>query len=103
MMKSAFMALGASQRAVTPMVVKQGLVLAAIGVALGLLGALGITRFLSSLPVQVRVPLLFDVPPSDPLTLACVCAVLVSVALLACYLPARRASRVDPITALRCQ
>lgn len=95
------MALGASQQIVTRMVVKQGSVLAAIGVSLGLLGSLGISRILASLPGEARIPLLFDVAPLDPLMLASVSAILGLVALGACYLPARRASRVDPLTALR--
>jgi len=94
-------ALGASQPSITQMVVRQGLVLAGIGVALGLAGALVITRVLSSLPVDVRVPLLFDVRPFDPPTLTSVSVILVVVALAACYVPARRASRVDPMVALR--
>jgi predicted permease len=96
-------ALGASRQAVTRMMVRQGSVLAAIGVVIGLLGSLAISRVLSSLPLEVRTPLLFDVPPFDLLTLASVSAILVFVALLACYLPARRASRVDPMVALRCE
>lgn len=83
------------------MVVKQGLVLAAIGVTLGLLGSLGISRLLASLPWEVRIPLLFEVAPFDPLALASVSAILVLVVLGACCLPASRASRVDPLTALR--
>jgi putative ABC transport system permease protein len=95
------MALGASQPIVTRMVVKQGSVLAAIGVVLGLLGSLGISRLLTRLPGEARIPLLFDVAPFNPLMLASVSAILVLVALGACYLPARRASRADPLTALR--
>jgi len=75
--------------------------LAATAVALGLAGALVITRVLSRLPMEVRLPLLFDVRPFDPLTLASVSGILVFVALAACYLPARRASRLDPMAALR--
>jgi putative ABC transport system permease protein len=97
------MALGASQQMVTRMVVEQGSALAATGVALGLLGSLGMSRLLASLPGEARIPLLFNVAPFDPLTLASVSAILVLVALGACYLPARRASRVDPLTALRYQ
>lgn len=95
------MALGATQQAVTRMVVAHGLVLALIGVVLGLIGALGITVVLSRLPVDIRIPLLFDVRPLDPLTLASVSVFLILVAMLACYLPARRATRVDPVVALR--
>jgi putative ABC transport system permease protein len=96
-------ALGASQQEVIRMVVRQGMILAAIGVSLGLLGAWGMTRVLSGLPLDVRIPLLFDVRPLDPLTLASVTVVLVLIALVACYLPARRAARVDPMVALRCE
>jgi predicted permease len=95
------MALGASQQAVTRMVMVHGSILALIGVALGLIGALGITVFLSRLPVDIRMPLLFDVRPLDPLTLGSASVILILVALLACYLPARRATRVDPVVALR--
>ena len=95
------MALGADRESVTRMVVGHGLLLTAIGVALGLLGALGITRLLASLPIEVRVPLLFDVRPLDPLTLCCVSALLILVALVACYIPAHRATRVQPTVALR--
>jgi predicted permease len=94
-------ALGASEPGITRMVVRQGLVLAGIGVALGLAGTLVISRVLSSLPMDVRVPLLFDVRPFDPSTLTSVCVIFVVVALAACYVPARRASRVDPMVALR--
>lgn len=94
-------ALGASQPTITRMVVRQGLMLAAIGVVLGLAGALGITRILSSLPVEVRTSLLFDIRPFDPLTLGSVASILVFVAMAACYVPARRASRIHPMVALR--
>jgi len=95
------MALGASYRDVTTLVVKQGLLLALIGVAAGLVGAVGITQFLSHLPFEVRLLLLFDVRPTDPLTFTAVAAILSIVALLASYVPARRAARVDPTVALR--
>ena len=94
-------ALGASERTITGTVLREGLMLAATGVALGLVPALGITRVLSRLPAEVRVPLLFDVRPLDLLTLTSVSGILVLVALAACYLPARRASRIDPLVALR--
>jgi ABC-type antimicrobial peptide transport system permease subunit len=75
------------------MVLRQGLVLAAVGVALGLAGALAVTRVLRAL--------LFGVSPTDPLTFAAVTAVLVVCAVAASYVPARRATSVDPATALR--
>ncbi len=95
------MALGATYRDVTTLVVKQGLLLALIGVAVGLVGAFGITQFLSHLPFEVRLLLLFDVRPTDPLTFMAVAATLSIVALLATYVPARRAARIDPTVALR--
>jgi len=87
------MALGASPRDVRRMVVGQGVRLAAAGVLVGMAGALAITRALGAL--------LYAVSPRDPATLAALSAALAAVALLACYVPARRATRVDPITALR--
>jgi putative ABC transport system permease protein len=87
------MALGARRRQVAGMVVRQGLILAAVGVGIGLLGGLAATRLLSGL--------LFGVSPTDPLTMVAVPLGLIAVALLAAYLPARRATRVDPMVALR--
>ena len=87
------MALGASERDVRGMVVKQGLALALGGVVLGLLAAFGLARFVTSL--------LFGVGGADPLTFAGVAAVMIAVAILATYIPARKASRVDPVDALR--
>jgi putative ABC transport system permease protein len=87
------MALGAGKSAVLQMVISQGIKLALIGVAIGLAGALGLTRFLSGL--------LFGVEPGDPLTLVTVSALLIAVAFLASYIPARQAARVDPLVALR--
>ncbi len=87
------MALGAEQFSILSMVVRQGMWLAAIGVALGIAAAFGVTRFLATL--------LFGVEPTDPLTFAGVALILAVVALLACLLPARRATRVDPLVALR--
>ena len=87
------MALGAKRKDVLRLVVGQGFKLALIGVAVGLGGALGLTRFLSSL--------LYDVRPTDPLTFGAVSFLLIAVALLASYIPARRATKVDPMVALR--
>jgi putative ABC transport system permease protein len=87
------MALGASRRDVVGMVLGQGVRLAAAGVVAGVIGALLVTRAMSAL--------LFNVSPRDPWTLAALSATLAAVALLACYIPARRATRVDPIRALR--
>jgi ABC-type antimicrobial peptide transport system permease subunit len=75
------------------MVIGQGLKLALIGVAVGLLGALGATRSLATM--------LYQVTPNDPLTFVAVPIVFAGVAAAACYIPARRAMRVDPIVALR--
>jgi len=87
------LALGAQAGDVLRMVIWQGLRLVAIGGALGLLGAIALGR--------VLVSLLFGVSTTDPLTLAAIASLLAGVALLACYLPARRAMRVDPMVALR--
>ncbi|TAM83936.1 MAG: ABC transporter permease [Acidobacteria bacterium] len=86
-------ALGAEKSDVLGMVVGQGLKLALIGVAVGIAGALALTRFLSSL--------LYGVTPTDPLTFIAVSLVLIAVALAACYIPARHAAKVDPMVALR--
>jgi putative ABC transport system permease protein len=87
------MALGAQKRDVLKLAVGQGLKLVAIGVALGLAGALALTRLMSSL--------LFGISATDPATLVTISLVLVAVALLASYIPARRAAKVDPLIALR--
>ena len=87
------MALGAQTRDVLRLIGREGFVLVLMGIGIGLAGALALTRLMSSL--------LFGVSPTDATTFAAVPAVLVAVALLACYLPARRAARVDPTVALR--
>jgi predicted permease len=87
------MALGARAEDVLRLVVGQGLALALVGAAIGIGTALGVTRFLSSM--------LFGVKPADPVTFVGVALCLTFVALLACYIPARRAMRVDPMVALR--
>jgi putative ABC transport system permease protein len=87
------MALGARQRDVLKLVVRQGMSLVLIGVGIGLLGALALTRVISSL--------LFDVGTKDPATFSGVAILLTAVALIACYGPAWRATKVDPLVALR--
>jgi len=87
------LALGADPRHILRLMVGQGMKLAAIGVAIGLLGALAVTRLMSSL--------LFSVAPTDLATFAVSAIALTLVALLACFLPARRATKVDPLVALR--
>lgn len=96
-------ALGASRKDVTGLVVSRGAVLALIGVAMGLLGTLGIAGIFTRLPFEVRWLLLFDVHPIDPLIFVAVSVVLALVALLASYFPARRAAKVEPMVALRCE
>jgi ABC-type antimicrobial peptide transport system permease subunit len=86
-------ALGATPREIFTMVVGRGLRLILVGLGLGLAGAVLLTRFLSGA--------LYRVNPSDPLTFGLVAAVLAVAALAACYVPARRATKVDPMVALR--
>jgi putative ABC transport system permease protein len=87
------LALGARQRDVLKMVVKQGMRLATIGVVIGLAGAFALTRLMKDF--------LFGVNASDPLTFGVIALILTLIALLACYFPARRATKVDPLVALR--
>jgi len=87
------MALGAGREEVMKMILLQGARIAAAGLIIGMLAAFGLTRYLATL--------LFSVSPGDPSTFAMVALVLALVALLACYIPARRTLRVDPMTALR--
>ena len=87
------MALGAERGAVLRMVLRRGIVLATIGIVLGLAGAAGLTRYLSGM--------LYDLTPLDPPTYAAVAMLFATVALVASYLPARRATQVDPVVALR--
>ena len=88
-------ALGASRRDILSLVLGKGMGLAVSGVALGLLGALALTRLVSSL--------LYGVGAADPATFAAAAGLLAALALLACYLPARRAIKVDPMVAIRCE
>jgi predicted permease len=90
------MALGANRGNVLKMILKQGMFLILIGVALGLVAAYLLTKYLESLTTM-----LYEVQPNDPLTFAITAALLMLVALLACYVPARRATKVDPLVALR--
>jgi ABC-type antimicrobial peptide transport system permease subunit len=87
------MALGAESGDVSRLFLRHGLTLTAIGLLIGVAASLGLTRFMSTL--------LFGVSATDPVTYGAVSAILGSVALLATWLPARRASRVDPMAALR--
>jgi ABC-type antimicrobial peptide transport system permease subunit len=87
------LALGAEPRDILHLILRDGAKVSALGVGLGVVGALAATRFLSSM--------LFGVSPTDPGTFSAVVGLLGSASLLACYIPARRATRVDPVVALR--
>ena len=93
------MALGANQASVLKMIVKQGMTLAIIGVILGLVAAFVLTKYLESWLNLSKM--LFGVKVSDPLTYGAIALLLTIVALIACYIPARRATKVDPLVALR--
>ncbi|HEX9001696.1 MAG TPA: ABC transporter permease [Blastocatellia bacterium] len=88
------MALGAQKGAVIRLILNRSMAAALIGVGVGLAASLALTRFLSGL--------LFEVKPMDPIILVAAASILASVAFIACYLPARRATKVDPMIALRC-
>ena len=85
--------LGASRREIIALVMGHGMRLTAIGLAAGVIASLALTRFLAGM--------LYGVRPTDPATLAAVTVLLGTITLLACYIPARRATTVDPMTALR--
>lgn len=87
------LALGAEPRALRRVVMRQGMLLTAAGVVVGIVGALVLTRTIQSL--------LFEVSPTDPVVFTAIPLLLVFVSLLACYTPARRATKVDPLVALR--
>jgi ABC-type antimicrobial peptide transport system permease subunit len=89
------MALGARQRELTGMFVRHGLLLAMIGLAFGLVGAVAVTRLMSSL--------LFEIKPVDPVTYGAVAIGLAGAAAMASYLPSRRAAAVEPVEALRAE
>ncbi len=95
------MALGASQSDVLKMVIKQGMTLSVIGILLGLVGAYVLTKYLESWMQLSRM--LYGIKPSDPMTYGVMAVLLTVVALIACYIPARRATKVDPMIALRCE
>ncbi len=87
------MAIGAQPRDVFRMVIGQGMSLALIGIALGLVGAYGLSRLMASM--------LFGIEATDPATFASIAVLLTGVALVACYIPGRRATKVDPVESLR--
>jgi putative ABC transport system permease protein len=89
------MALGANSKDILRLVLKRGLALTAVGLATGLLGAVALTRLLTAL--------LYETSPLDVGTFLCTSVIIVGASLVACYVPARRATKVDPMVALRCE
>jgi ABC-type antimicrobial peptide transport system permease subunit len=87
------MALGAQVRHILQLILKHGVLLVALGVGLGIIAAILVTRLMSHL--------LYGITPTDPLTFSAIAVLLTFIALVACYLPARRAAHVDPVVALR--
>lgn len=87
------MALGAQRRDIFSLVLKQGIILALIGVAIGLAGAIGLSKALASV--------LYGISATDPVTFISVAVIMLAVALVACFFPARKATKVDPLTAMR--
>src|SRR4030095_6210611 len=90
------MALGATRRTVLQMILRQGMLLTVVGIIVGLAGAYALTGYLESL-----TSMLFGVKPRDPVTFTVIAILLAVIALLACFIPARRATKVDPLVALR--
>jgi putative ABC transport system permease protein len=89
------MALGAQSVNVLRLIIRQGMVLVLIGLSIGVFGAIALTPVISTL--------LFGVGARDPVTFVVVAALLSMVSFVACYIPARRATRIDPLLALRCE
>jgi ABC-type antimicrobial peptide transport system permease subunit len=87
------MALGAQRRDIFSLVLKQGIILALIGVGIGLGAAIGLSKAVASV--------LYGISATDPVTFILVAGIIIAVALLACFFPARKATKVDPITAMR--
>jgi putative ABC transport system permease protein len=87
------MAIGAQPSDVFKMILGQGMMLTVIGMAAGLLGAFALTRLMATM--------LFSVKPTDPITFGGVALLLFAIALIACYIPGRRATKVDPVNSLR--